>query len=320
MARRRGNQSGKTEPDVLILGAAGQVGQELTRLLPEEFRLPRAREMVDIRDFAAVRNVIACVKPKIVVNLAATNPIIVADEWEHWQVNAFAVDNLVKTCALNGAALIHFSTSDVFGASRDAKPHVELSPICPRGAFAASKAAGEHAILALGQYPAPEFVDFRYWIIRCSLLIGRPTQNHRNWFNVKLEQLLRSRSTVTAPHDVLRSATYVPHLVPHIEWLIDNYLSVPSGIYHIANSGTPSIYDLLAEARIQLDNRSATELQAVRLDRGEAATSGTMLRSLDLGRNGVLDCDRWNDLCPLQMPCWRVAVSDFCSDYRNSSL
>jgi dTDP-4-dehydrorhamnose reductase len=316
VSKRRGGQAEKCEQDVLILGAAGQVGQELTRVLPEEYRLPRAREMVDVTDQNAVRSVIESVRPKVVVNLAATNPVTDADDWAHWQVNAFAVDHLVKTCALNGASLIHFSASDVFGASRSKEPHGELSPVCPKGSFASSKAAGEHAILALAQYPAPEFLNFRYWIIRCSLLIGRPTQFFHNWFNVKLEEVLRGRTPVLLPHDVLRSATYVPHLVEHLVWLINNHQDVPPGIYHIANSGGPSLYQMVNEARLSIDSRSPIELHGVGLNHLRS-TSGTYMCSDEVCRNGVLDCSRWSDVCPLEMPSWRAAVDDFCRDYRS---
>lgn len=318
MAKKQ-TASGKAEPDIVIFGASGQLGMELVSQLTLERTVPRAREMLDITDHDAVEELIVSVKPKLVINAAATNPWRSTSIFKpkHWQVNAFAVDNLVKTCALNGAALLHLSTSDVFNQTSPFRPHVELSPVSPVGEYAASKAAGEHAILALSQYPAAEFVNFQYWIVRTSLLYGRPVMLHHNPVHMKLEQALRSRTPVKLPTSVMRSATYVPHLVKHLMWLIDNYQDIPSGIYNIACKGEVSLHDLICEARRQVDTKSM--LPIYECTKSEFAASEPFTAD-EIPNNGLLDCTRWEEICPVPLYHWQDALTEFCDEYKSRNL
>lgn len=313
MGQKKGVNS-KAEPDILILGASGQVGMELQRQLPEERIIPRAREMLDVTNHTAVTKFIEEVRPRIVVNAASTSPCkAVADPSEHWRVNTFAVDHLAKTCALNKVALIHLSTSDVFGRTPGEQPHVEMTPTSPVGEYASSKAAGEHAVLSLSQFPCQEFVEFQYWILRSSLLYGRPRQFLHNFLNIKLQRLVRSRTPVALPTEVKRSATYVPHLVQQIVWLLENYRGVPSGIYNVASGGDPSLFDLVQEARRRITITVSGELEECSREE-YARTEQVPLSELPL--NGTLNCDAWDNVSPIPLPDWRRGVQEFAREFR----
>lgn len=304
----------KLEPDILILGASGQVGQELQRQLPPERVISRAREMVNVTNHAMVRNFIEAVKPRIVINAASTNVYrSVPSPDEHWRVNAMAVDNLVKVCAINRVALIQLSTSDVFGRSDHDRPHVELDPIGPIGEYSASKAAGEHSVLSVGNFPCPEFVDFKYWLIRTSCLFARPRDHGLNFLQLTLDSMMRSRSPREIPTDVFRSATYVPHLAQQLVWLADNYLGVPSGIYHIANAGAPSLYDLVRETRRYVSDRNSAPLLEGKRDQ---FAKDANLAKQEVPKNGLLDCSAWDNISPIPLKPWEQAVREFSREYR----
>ena len=313
MAAKQREGAEKAEPDTLILGAAGQVGSELLSRLPPEKVIPRARETTDIRNLDAVTKLIEAVRPKFVINAAATCPLRVNNFMDHWATNAFAVDHLVKTCALNDVALVHFSTSDVFGATPGSDPRVEMDPVAPLNTFAASKAAGEHAMLAMGQYSCSDFVNFKYWIIRSSMLYARPGRFHHNLLHLKLEQAMRTRSPVLLPNDIFRSPTYVPDLVDQVVWLLDNHRQVPPGIYHIANKGQASLFELVSKVRTQVDSKAMMQLGSC--SRSQFVANGELLRADDFPTNGVLDVSRWDELSPIPLRPWQEALADFGREY-----
>lgn len=315
MVKKQRSSGDKPGLDVLLLGAAGQLGEEIVTRMTTERVMPRSREMLDITNTTAVANIISALKPKIVINAAGTQPAIVSsvDPRRHWAVNAYAVANLVKTCAINGSALIHLSTSDVFGqASDQAKPFTEFDPIGPVGLYAASKAAGEHAILQLSQYPCREFANFKYWVIRTSLPYGRPTRFRQNLVHSRIEQAVRSRIPICAPKTLVRSFTYIPHLVTQLLWLIENHRVVPSGVYHIANKGEAS-YHRVMELACHCLNIKVSSLLAD-CDRQLFMRHSKMTVD-EFPAYGALDCRAWDEMCPIAMPEWSEGVEEFCDDY-----
>lgn len=136
---------------VLVVGATGQVGRELTRARwPETLRPVQLDRMgLDVTDPERVRRVIAEQAPAVVINATAYTAV---DKAESDAETAFAVNRdgpraLAEACAATGAALIHISTDYVFDGSKDGA-WVESDPVQPLGVYGASKAAGEDAVRA----------------------------------------------------------------------------------------------------------------------------------------------------------------------------
>lgn len=130
----------------LVLGAAGQLGAEMVRLLGRDSGL--TRQQVSITDEAAVDAAIGAARPRIVFNCAAYNAV---DRAESEPEQAFAVNadgprHVAAACARYGARLVHFSTNFVFDGSAD-RPYVETDTPAPRGVYAASKLEGERRVL-----------------------------------------------------------------------------------------------------------------------------------------------------------------------------
>jgi dTDP-4-dehydrorhamnose reductase len=130
----------------LVLGAAGQLGAELVRLLGEETAV--THRQVSITDAAAVGALIESRSPDVVFNCAAYNSVDRAEtEVELARaVNATGPANVALACARQGSRFVHFSTNFVFDGRLE-RPYVESDTPGPLGAYARSKLEGERMVL-----------------------------------------------------------------------------------------------------------------------------------------------------------------------------
>lgn len=137
---------------ILLFGAGGQLGCELTALAQER-GLPLVglgHAEGDITDRTAVATALKANNPGLVVNAAAFTAV---DRAENETLAAFAVNAegpaiLAEATADAGIPLLHVSTDYVFDGSKSG-PYVEGDPIAPLGAYGASKSEGEVCIRAL---------------------------------------------------------------------------------------------------------------------------------------------------------------------------
>jgi dTDP-4-dehydrorhamnose reductase len=148
--------------NALVLGAGGQLGSELARLLGSDSGVAHAEASVTDRD--SIDRLIRERRPEIVFNCAAYNAV---DRAEREVDLAFAVNGqgpaiVAAACAASGARLVHFSTNFVFEGTLD-RPYTESDAPAPLSVYAASKLEGEQRVLEL----LP-----RALVIRSSALFG----------------------------------------------------------------------------------------------------------------------------------------------------
>ncbi len=131
---------------ILLFGAAGQVGRELTALAAVRGVSLRgvARQEADITLPGAVESVVAKAKPRLIVNAAAYTAVDRAEKEPElaYAVNAAGAANVARAAAAAAIPVIHLSTDYVFDGSKTG-PYVETDPLAPLGAYGRSKAAGE---------------------------------------------------------------------------------------------------------------------------------------------------------------------------------
>ncbi|HUZ89025.1 MAG TPA: NAD(P)-dependent oxidoreductase [Candidatus Acidoferrales bacterium] len=133
-----------TAEPTLITGAGGQLGHDLSRLLPRARALGRGA--LDITDEVQLGS--ALVGVETVFNCAAYNAVDRAEEDSAGAdlVNHLGPARLARQCRQSGIRLIHFSTNYVFDG-RASSAYSEADEPSPVGAYAQSKRAGEEAVL-----------------------------------------------------------------------------------------------------------------------------------------------------------------------------
>lgn len=136
---------------VLLFGANGQVGREMTALAAERGidLVARDRAGADITDPVSLARAFKDARPDIVINAAAYTAVDKAESETEAaaRVNAAAPGLIAERCAREGVPLVHISTDYVFDGTKTS-PYVEADPIAPLGVYGRTKAAGEAAVRA----------------------------------------------------------------------------------------------------------------------------------------------------------------------------
>ena len=137
---------------IVLLGATGQVGWELSRSLQPlgEVRV-LGRDQVDFTHPAGLAARVAREAPDVIVNAAAYTAVDQAEKEASiaLQVNGESPGALARAARESGALLIHYSTDYVF-AGTGTRAWQNTDPVDPQNVYGQSKLAGERAIAEAG--------------------------------------------------------------------------------------------------------------------------------------------------------------------------
>jgi len=227
---------------ILVTGANGQLGNEIRRICRNfpglEFIFTDV-DMLDITNPDAVSVFMEASRPAIVVNCAAYTNVDGAEEnvKNVRKINALAPQVLAAACAMQDAFLIHISTDYVFDGE-SAEPYTEEDITNPISVYGSSKLEGEEKIRT---------VFDNYLIIRTSWMYSEYGHN----FVRSILSLARERETLNVVNDQFGSPTYARDLANCIIDIIIKSILNPKaylpGIYHYANQGSCSWYELAQE-------------------------------------------------------------------------
>jgi dTDP-4-dehydrorhamnose reductase len=219
---------------VLITGAAGQLGTDLRRLLPDADAPDRHRLSITDRDalLAAVRG------HDVVLNCAAHNGVDAAesDPAPVIAVNAEGAANVARACRRRGARLVHFSTNYVFDGAAPA-PYVERDRPSPLGAYARSKLEGERLVLEA----LPSAL-----VVRSSGLFGVTGAAVKGGsFPARILARAAAGQPLRVVADQRLNPTYTADLARGALELLDRGLE---GVVHLVAAGCCSYWELAVEA------------------------------------------------------------------------
>ena len=223
---------------IVITGANGQLGRELSRLgaiSPNEYTPTDIAEL-DITDSAAVDKFFADRDVDVIVNCAAyTNVERAEDDPEAAMLlNATAVGNLAAAAKIKNATLIHISTDYVFGCEGNT-PRTEDMPTSPLGVYGLTKLAGEQAVIESG----------------CKAIILRTAWLYSEFGNNFLKTMLRltaENKALKVVFDQVGTPTYAGDLALAIFSIIDGCMYEGNeGLYHFSNEGACSWFDFATE-------------------------------------------------------------------------
>lgn len=211
---------------LVVTGAGGQVGRQLTLLAPHALGYTRAQ--LDITDAAAVRGVLA--PGDVVVNCAAYTAVDRAESEPDaaFAINATGPAVLAAACAEVGARLVHLSTDYVFAGTHSV-PYETDDDTGPTTVYGRSKLAGEQAVLDLA--PAAH-------VVRTAWVYTGDTGD----FVATMRRSESERRTVDVVDDQIGSPTYAADLAAALLELA----ATPTAprVLHATNTGTASWFDL----------------------------------------------------------------------------
>lgn len=224
---------GKT---VVIFGGTGLLGQSLTKALKAAKAKPKplSTKDCDILEPKTVEKVLNKHDPDIIINAAAFTQVDLAENQEEaaFALNATAPSLLAVEAAKRGVPFVHYSTDFVFSGKQDT-PYTVYDEPGAYSVYGISKAEGEKNLLILGYHNT--------LIIRISWLFGPGKMN----FVEKILTLAESRDRLTVVNDQTGSPSYAPDIASNSIKLIERDAT---GIFHLANSGEATWFDLASEA------------------------------------------------------------------------
>jgi dTDP-4-dehydrorhamnose reductase len=238
-AAHRPSQPSKIEQfvrPVLITGGRGMLATSFSRIC-EARGIPHqilGRSEMDLSNRMSVQRMIEKSNPWAVVNAAGFLRIDDAEieTAKCDRDNVVGPHNLALECAKHSIQLLTFSSDLVFdGATRH--PYVESDPVSPINQWGLSKVEAERLVLS----SAPAAL-----VVRTGPLFG-PWDQHN--FVSRVLQALSRGDTFRTDDNIVVSPAYVPELV---NVCLDLLIDVESGIWHLANVGEISWYELARRA------------------------------------------------------------------------
>lgn len=226
---------------VLVTGANGQLGHCL-QLASEPYSQKGWKffftdiDTLDITDPQQIRSIIAKHQIDIIINTAAYTNVDQAesDVDSARSLNATAVANLATAAHENNLLLIHISTDYVFDG-KSTTPYKTNHPYNPVSIYGLTKAEGEKAILSN---------ECRAIIIRTAWLYSE-YGNHN--FVKTMIRLGQERNELKVVNDKKGAPTYAPDLAKVILLLAEKYNANGTEIFHFANEGEITWFDLATE-------------------------------------------------------------------------
>ena len=215
---------------VLVVGAHGQLGQELQRTAAADVEcVPLTRAQLDITDAMSVSGALADIAPRLIVNAAAYTAVDKAESEPEAarRGNAEGPGTLAQACAERGIRLIHISTDFVFDGT-SSRPYTPEAATAPLGEYGRSKLAGEQAV----QSVQPDAL-----ILRTGWVYSRFGNN----FVKTMLRLMGEREELAVVADQVGTPTWA-HGLAEAVWAAAARPQL-SGIYHWSDAGVCSWYD-----------------------------------------------------------------------------
>lgn len=219
---------------VLLIGAQGQVGQELNsslRGLGDVFGW--SRHDIDLTCLDELHRKIIALSPDVIINGAAYTAVDKAESESElaFTVNRDAPKQMALAAQSCGARFVHISTDYVFDGLKGL-PYRETDATNPQSAYGASKLAGEEAIRNIGG---------KYAILRTAWVYGALGKGN---FVKTILRLAQERESLAIVEDQVSSPTWTKDIAQTITGIIPRLNEQTYGIYHYTNSGVASWYDL----------------------------------------------------------------------------
>jgi dTDP-4-dehydrorhamnose reductase len=236
------------KPAILLIGANGQVGRELNRMLPVLGDVTSLdRRQLDLSNADEIRSVIRALRPALIVNAAAYTAVdkVESEQALAQAVNAVAPAVMAQEAKKIGASLIHYSTDYVFDGSKTS-PYTEEDPANPQNVYGKTKLEGDLAIQESG---------VPFMIFRIAWVYGTEGRN----FLLTILRLATQREELRIVSDQFGAPTTSKEIAKATTQILSQIgavgndpfsLTGVSGIYHMTAAGETTWFDF-AEAILE---------------------------------------------------------------------
>jgi dTDP-4-dehydrorhamnose reductase len=216
---------------ILVVGAKGQLGQELLRTAPARVEVTTLdHESLDIVAFDTVLEVVTGLRPEVIINAAAYTAVDGAETKPDLAVsiNAEGPGHLARAAERAGARLLHVSTDFVFDGQQQ-QPYSPRQEPRPLGVYGHSKLAGERRV--------QEILPLHSVILRTSWVYS----SHGTNFVKTMLRLMNERDELRVVADQVGTPTWALGLAQTLWAFLDHPAS--HGIFHWTDAGNCSWYD-----------------------------------------------------------------------------
>ncbi len=281
---------------ILLLGKNGQVGWELRRTLaPLAEVVAVDYPEVNFADTPALRQLVAGLRPDVVVNAAAYTAVDKAETESELcrQINAVAPGVLAGEAKKLGALMVHYSTDYIFDGTKSS-PYAETDTPNPLSAYGRSKLEGDRAVKASGA---------DHLIFRLCWVYGARGQN----FMLTMQRLARERETLRVVGDQFGCPTWSRMIAEATALALKQVLagagrSAFNGEFHLAAGGQTSWHGFASNI-IEWMPEAERKCRAV----GKISTADYPLPA-KRPANSVLNCGKLQKIFGLRLPDWEFSL------------
>lgn len=284
---------------ILVTGAKGQVGSEITKLffVANHEVVAVSRKELDCFHLDKVHATLERINPDLIINAAAYTAVDKAEDEAQLVhvVNTEFVRYLAQYCSLREIPLIHLSTDYVFDGLKE-ESYTETDTPNPQGVYAQSKFAGEQAILSQLK---------EHIILRVSWVFGIYGSN----FVKTILNLASTREELRVVSDQWGKPTAARDIARALLKVVEK-MSQPGfsewGIYHYAGEGKTNWYEF---AKFFIQN--AEEKDAVlTLKNLIPIKSEEYITKVNRPANSVLDTAKIQKILGIQPHDWRNYLAE----------
>jgi dTDP-4-dehydrorhamnose reductase len=283
---------------VLLLGAAGQVGQALrAETLPFDWELTACGSAeCDITQPRATNKALMELKPDLVINAAAmTNVDACEKDRERAEaVNFHAPANLAAQCSVHDIALIHLSTDYVFDGRDGNVPYAEDAQMSPLSVYADTKMMGEMAVRQELAW---------HVVLRVSSVFGAFGAN----ILTRGLAMLAKNDEVKIVDDQISCPTYAPDLAGALVTLTDAILRGKHsgfGTFHCCGEPAASRFEFM---------QAVMEAYAPYTDKRPRilpASSADFPGFAERPAYSVLDCAKIREVYGIEQKSWKTGLNE----------
>jgi dTDP-4-dehydrorhamnose reductase len=222
---------------IAVIGSTGQLGTDLIKTLENGHEVVGlTHNDVEVADYDSLV-ILKEQQPDVVINTAAFHKTDQCEEepLKAFSVNALGARNVALISKEIGATDVYISTDYVFDGSKK-EPYSEADATFPVNTYGISKLAAE---FCARQNP-------KHYIVRIASVFGEAGASGKggNFVETMINKAKKNESIMVVD-DMWMSPTYTKDAASVLKGILE--LQLPFGVYHAANKGYCSWYQLATE-------------------------------------------------------------------------